>query len=84
MTKDTEFIKKYKVGYSQEEAAYELGICNWPGREEDLVMGFWDDDCPECYEDLVRDHVVDMEFIPFDENGRIIMTRLKISLHQKT
>ena len=35
-------------------------------------MGFWDDDCPECYEALVRDHVVDMEFIPFDENGRII------------
>ena len=64
--------KKVQSWVQPREAAYELGICNWPGREEDLVMGFWDDDCPECYEDLVRDHVVDMEFIPFDENGRII------------
>ena len=40
-------------------------------------MGFWDDDCPECYEDLVRDHVVDMEFIPFDESGRIIIDPAK-------
>ena len=50
-----------------------LGICDWPGREEDLVVGFWDDECAECFkETLVRDHVVDMEFIPFDENGRIL------------
>ena len=30
--------------------------------------------CPECTNEpmLVRDHVEDMEFIPFDENGRVI------------
>ena len=70
-------IKKVQSWVQPREAAYELGICKWPGREEDLVMGFWDDDCPECYEALVRDHVVDMEFIPFDENGRIITDTAK-------
>ena len=30
-------------------------------------------DCPECTpEVLIRDNIVDMEFIPFDENGRIV------------
>ena len=30
--------------------------------------------CPECTSEpvLVRDHIEDMEFIPFDGNGRII------------
>ncbi len=33
------------------------------------------DDCPECVnDDLVRDHVVDMEFIPFDNKGLIIQS----------
>ena len=56
----------------------DLDICDWPGREEDLVVGFWDDDCPNCFsEALVRDHVVDMEFIPFDEKGKILMDSAK-------
>jgi len=30
--------------------------------------------CPECYTgELIRDHLVDMEFIPYDINGRAIM-----------
>ena len=30
--------------------------------------------CPECTNEpiLIRDHIEDMEFIPFDENGRVI------------
>ena len=35
--------------------------------------GEWSSDCNECYvEQKVRDHVVDMEFIPFDIEGRKI------------
>ena len=35
--------------------------------------GEWTKDCDECYhEQKVRDHVVDMEFIPFDIEGRKI------------
>ena len=39
------------------------------------TLGDDSDPCPECVdEDLVRDHVVDMEFIPFDKNGLIIQS----------
>ena len=43
----------------------------------EAARGTWDAtqsaDCPECTpEVLIRDNIVDMEFIPFDENGRII------------
>tara|TARA_Y100000590_G_scaffold251764_1_gene282716 strand:- start:452 stop:1366 length:915 start_codon:yes stop_codon:yes gene_type:complete len=35
--------------------------------------GAWVVDCTECYrEELIRDHLVDMEFIPFDKEGRVI------------
>ncbi len=35
--------------------------------------GQWVTDCPQCIKkDLVRDHIEDMEFIPFDRNGLII------------
>ena len=48
--------------------------CRWPADEADLAIGFWDTTCPECFDEtMVRDHIVDMEFIPFDENGKIIM-----------
>ena len=30
-------------------------------------------DCPECFAgELIRDHLVDMEFIAFNQHGRII------------
>ena len=35
--------------------------------------GQWVSDCDECYvEQKIRDHVVDMEFIATDENGRVL------------
>ena len=35
--------------------------------------GEWKNDCTECYvEQKIRDHVVDMEFIAFNHEGRII------------
>ena len=36
--------------------------------------GTWVNDCSECYvSQLIRDHVVDMEFIPFDQEGRALL-----------
>jgi len=36
--------------------------------------GSWVTDCRECYvEQLIRDHIVDMEFIPFDQEGRVLL-----------
>ena len=55
-----------------------LDYCFWPADEADLATGDWDDTCPECFEEeLVRDHIVDMEFIPFDQDGRVIMDDAK-------
>ena len=34
--------------------------------------GEWKNDCLECYNEKIRDHVVDMEFIAFNHEGRII------------
>ena len=38
------------------------------------TTGSWVTTCTECTSEpvLVRDHIEDMEFIPFDENGRVI------------
>ena len=36
-------------------------------------VGTWVDDCPECYiGQKIRDHIVDMEFVPLDAEGRRI------------
>ena len=47
--------------------------------------GEWVSDCEECYvEQKIRDHVVDMEFIATDENGRVLnAVRSDTSEHQK-
>ena len=35
--------------------------------------GTWIDDCPECYSsELIRDHITDMEFIAFGNQGKIL------------
>ncbi len=52
-------------------------VCEWPPSS---TMGWVTDEqeggkriCPECIKrELVRDHVVDMEFIPFDQYGVIL------------
>ena len=66
--------KKIESWIQPRDTTYaDLTICDWPGNEEDLAVGFWDDECAECFQEtLVRDHVVDMEFVPFDENGKIL------------
>ncbi len=58
--------KYYGVYKSKESWAQAVG-------EQD---GFWVSDnvvCPECFVgELIRDHLVDMEFIAFNQHGRII------------
>ena len=35
--------------------------------------GRWISNCPECYhEELIRDYVEDMEFVPLDANGKVL------------
>tara|TARA_Y100000816_G_scaffold152815_1_gene108847 strand:+ start:724 stop:1785 length:1062 start_codon:yes stop_codon:yes gene_type:complete len=37
------------------------------------ATGSWSDDCKDCVvKEMVRDHIADMEFIPFDSKGLII------------
>ena len=39
-----------------------------------VETGAWSSECTECYKsELIRDHLVDMEFIPFDREGRVII-----------
>ena len=59
-------VYKKISSWKQERAS--LTDCNFP------TSGSWVDTCPECTSApvLVRDHIEDMEFIPFDENGIVI------------
>ena len=51
----------------------------------DPADGEWVSDCEECYvEQKIRDHVVDMEFIATDKNGRVLnVVRSDTREHQK-
>ena len=55
--------------------------CIWPSTYSDgWITDKLDDDgnriCPECLKrELIRDNVVDMEFIPFDEYGVVIKSK---------
>ena len=64
MIVDTQFIKLLKAGLKLAKKANTLCLsCN----------RFLDKNCPECVDrELIRDHVEDMEFIPFDNKGLII------------
>lgn len=76
----TQPYKRYKVTYyaiptsegtDQRYAVYKSKE-SW---EQPLTSntGTWDSNCSECYSELIRDHVVDMEFIPFDQEGRVLL-----------
>ena len=72
--------KRYKVTYyalpssnddDQYYAVYKSKE-SWIQTTDDLT-GSWVTDCTECFTgELIRDHLVDMEFIVFDNQGRII------------
>ncbi len=76
----TQPYKRYKITYYAEPvddggdkryAAYKT-VQSWI-QGLDAASGSWVSDCSECYVgQKIRDHVVDMEFIPLDAAGRKI------------
>ena len=66
--KTVESWKQERVASDVAEVGEGENICVFPA-----TGGQWVTDCPQCIEkDLVRDHIEDMEFIPFDRDGLII------------
>ena len=76
----TQPYKRYKVTYyalpstNDDDKYYAVYKSkeSWIQTADDLT-GSWVTDCTECFTgELIRDHLVDMEFIVFDNQGRII------------
>jgi len=77
---ETQPYKRYKITYYAEPvndggdkryAVYKT-VQSWR-QNLDQETGAWVSDCPECYVgQRIRDHIVDMEFIPLDAAGRRI------------
>ena len=75
---DTQPYKRYRVTYfakpsgDNEYYAVYKSKQSWIQSTESTT-GNWSSSCTECFSgELIRDHLVDMEFIVFDEQGRII------------
>ena len=75
----TQPYKRYKITYyalpvvdgeDKRYAAYKT-LESWVQVIGDET-GEWKNDCTECYDEQIRDHIVDMEFIAFNHEGRII------------
>ena len=72
--------KRYKITYyaapltdkdGQRYVAYK-SLRSW-SQTIDKDDGKWVDDCSECYiGQKIRDHIVDMEFVPLDAEGRVL------------
>ena len=76
---DGQKYKKYRITYyaepmqkNENDKFYGVYKAKESWVENDIFpLGTWDSTCSECYTDqLVRSHLVDMEFLLFDENGR--------------
>ncbi len=76
----TQPYKRYKITYyaapltdkdGQRYVAYK-SLRSW-SQTIDKDDGKWVDDCSECYiGQKIRDHIVDMEFVPLDAEGRVL------------
>ena len=72
--------RRYKITYyaapltdkdGQRYVAYK-SLRSW-SQTIDKDDGSWVDDCSECYiGQKIRDHIVDMEFVPLDAEGRVL------------
>ena len=63
-SKDGKYYGVYKTKESWTQPVGAIG---------DEPLNGWTTDCAECFEgELIRDHLVDMEFIAFNQHGRII------------
>ena len=75
---DGQKYKKYRITYyaepmqkNENDKFYGVYKAKESWLETDEFSGSWDSTCSECYSNqLVRSHVVDMEFLLFDENGK--------------
>ena len=75
---DAQPYKRYRVTYyakpsgDNEYYAVYKSKQSWIQSTESIT-GNWSSSCAECFSgELIRDHLVDMEFIVFDKQGRII------------
>ncbi len=75
---DAQPYKRYRVTYyarpsgDNEYYAVYKSKQSWMQSTESTT-GNWSSSCTECFSgELIRDHLVDMEFIVFDKQGRII------------
>ena len=75
---DAQPYKRYRVTYyakpsgDNEYYAVYKSKQSWMQSTESAT-GNWSSSCTECFSgELIRDHLVDMEFIVFDKQGRII------------
>ena len=76
----TQPYKRYKITYyaapltdkdGQRYVAYK-SLRSW-SQTIDKDDGSWVDDCSECYiGQKIRDHIVDMEFVPLDAEGKVL------------
>ena len=75
-TNNTYGVYKRIESYSQPRIGCEVPDPDRPETMDGLwgAKGSWINTCTECTPEdvLVRDHIEDMEFIPIDENGKII------------
>ena len=76
----TQPYKRYKITYyaapitdgSGSRYAAFRSVRSW-AQPVDTDVGAWVEDCPECYiGQKIRDHIVDMEFVPLDAEGRML------------
>ena len=75
---DAQPYKRYRVTYyaipsgDNEYYAVYKSKQSWIQSTESIT-GNWSSSCAECFSgELIRDHLVDMEFIVFDKQGKII------------
>ena len=75
---DTQPYKRYRVTYYAKPSGESKYYAVYKSKQSwiqstESITGNWSSSCTECFSgELIRDHLVDMEFIVFDKQGRII------------
>jgi len=75
---DAQPYKRYRVTYYAEPSGDKEYYAVYKSKQSwiqstESITGNWSSSCAECFSgELIRDHLVDMEFIVFDKQGRII------------
>ena len=75
---DAQPYKRYRVTYYARPSGESKYYAVYKSKQSwiqstESTTGNWSSSCTECFSgELIRDHLVDMEFIVFDKQGRII------------